>query len=90
MFGNIRQGDREFNCSDFSNHVDKQNRRFELAFKSDLQMSKEDNSKGYQETFSDFISGCKLIAVPDLSSTWHGPEQRSLSLHPEIKSENVS
>lgn len=59
MFGNIRQGDREFNCGDFSNHVDKQNRRFELAFKSDLQMAKEDNLKGYQETFSNFISECK-------------------------------
>jgi len=56
MFGNIRQGDREFTCSDFCNHVDKQNRRFELTYKSDLRMAKEDTLRGYQETFSDFIS----------------------------------
>ena len=40
MFGNMRQSDREFNCSDFPNHVDKQNRRVELTHKSDLSMAK--------------------------------------------------
>jgi hypothetical protein len=59
MFGNIRQGDREFTCSDFSNHVDKQNRKFELTFKSDLSVAKEDTLRGYQETFSDFITSSK-------------------------------
>ena len=59
MFGNICQSDREFTCSDFSNHVDKQNRRFELTYKSDLRMSKEDNLSGYQSTFSDFIVATK-------------------------------
>ena len=59
MFGNIRQGDREFTCSEFSNHVDKQNRRFNLTFKSDLHMAKDDTLRGYQETFSDFIESSK-------------------------------
>ena len=59
VFGNIRQGDREFTCSDFSNHVDKQNRRFELTHNSDLSMAKEDTLRGYQETFSEFIAASK-------------------------------
>ena len=59
MFGNTRQGDREFACSDFSNHVDKQNRRFELTHNSDLSMAKEDTLRGYQETFSEFIAASK-------------------------------
>ena len=59
MFGNIRQADREFTCSEFSNHVDKQNRRFNLTFRSDLRMAKDDALRGYQETFSDFIESSK-------------------------------
>ena len=76
MFGNIRQGDREFTCSDFSNHVDKQNRKFDLTFKSDLRVAKEDTLRGYQETFADFIATSKSrdhcvgpFLVEDKSST---------------------
>ena len=87
MFGNIRQGDREFTCSDFSNHVDKQNRKFDLTFKSDLTMAKEDTLRGYQETFSDFIAASKSrdncagpCAVDYKSST-----PLSLQLWPYVK-----
>ena len=59
MFGNIRQSDREFTCSDFSNQVDKQNRRIDLTFKSDLKVSKEDGLSGCQETCSDFLNASK-------------------------------
>ena len=58
-----------------------------MAFKSDLQMAKEDNLKGCQETFSDFISECKdrdLCAGPcqvdDKSGT-----PISLQLFPYVK-----
>ena len=76
VFGNVRQGDREFTCSDFSNHVDKQNRKFDLTFKSDLRVAKEDTLRGYQETFADFIATSKSrdhcvgpCLVEDKSST---------------------
>ena len=59
VFGNTRQSDREFTCSDFSNQVDKQNRRIDLTFKSDLKVSKEDGLSGYQETYSDFLNASK-------------------------------
>ena len=60
MFGNMRQSDRYFNCRDFFNHVDKQNRRLELTCKNNLSMAKEDGLKGYQEKFADFIITSKM------------------------------
>lgn len=63
MFGSMRQSDREFACSNFSNHVDKQNRKFDLAYESDLRMAKEDTQSGYQETFTDFIEASRTDEI---------------------------
>ena len=47
MFGNIHQSDWEFMCSDFSNNIDKQNRKFDLTYNSNLSIAKEDIQSGY-------------------------------------------
>ena len=47
VFDNIRQRDRKFVCCDFSNHIHKQNRRFEFTFNSDLSVAKEDMLRWY-------------------------------------------
>ena len=54
MFGNMRQESREFTCSDFSNVVDKQNRRIKINFRSDIKVANED-MKGCQESFASFL-----------------------------------
>lgn len=54
IFGNTRQENRKFTCSDFSNVADKQNRRIKINFKSDIKVTDED-LKGYQEIFARFL-----------------------------------
>jgi hypothetical protein len=53
-FGNTRRSQREFTCSDFASHVEKENRRMKTMFEGELSPSRE-QLKGYQETFLDFI-----------------------------------
>ena len=59
MFGNMRQSDREFTCSDYFNNADKQNRKFDLVCNSNLSMAKEDIQSGYQETFADLMQASR-------------------------------
>jgi len=66
MFGNIRQERREFTCSDFSNVVDKQNRRIKLNFQSNIKVSDEQLS-GYQESFAEFLQSAMT------SEEYNGP-----------------
>ena len=54
MFGNMRQERREFTCSEFSNVIDRQNRRIKLNFRSGLSVTK-DNVTGCQETMQEFL-----------------------------------
>jgi hypothetical protein len=53
-FGNTRRSQREFTCSDFASHVEKENRCMKTMFEGELSPSHE-QLKGYQETFLDFI-----------------------------------
>ena len=55
-FGNMRKGQREFACSEFSNLMDKQNRRLNLCFKSKLKTSREDSISGWHENLDVFLS----------------------------------
>ena len=87
IIGNICQVDREFICSDFSNHIDKQNRRFELTYNSDLSMSKENCLSSYQAIFSEFIQATKsedLCSGPCCVDT-DKEEKMSLQLWPYVK-----
>ena len=54
VFGNMLQENREFACSNFSNVVDKQNRRIKINFKLDTKVADED-LKSYQESFASFL-----------------------------------
>ncbi len=59
-FADARKGPtREFTCSEFSVHVEKQNRRMEMLHQGDLRASKE-VQKGYLETFDDWLSHGKI------------------------------
>jgi hypothetical protein len=53
-FGNTWRSQREFTCSDFASHVEKENRRMKTMFEGEMSPSRE-QLKGYQETFLDFI-----------------------------------
>ena len=60
MFSNIRQEKREFTCSEFSDFVDKQNRRIRLNFKSNIKVSNDNSLSGYQETLAEFLQSAMI------------------------------
>ena len=58
-FGNMRQAQREFSCSDFASLVEKEQRRMNLLFEGDLMPTRE-AKKGYLATYHDSVQHAKL------------------------------
>jgi hypothetical protein len=59
-FGNTRRSQREFTCSDFASHVEKENRRMKTMFEGGLSPSHA-QLKGYQAQFLDYIQHGMMV-----------------------------
>jgi hypothetical protein len=59
-FGNTQRSQREFTCSDFASHVEKENCRMQTMFEGGLSCS-HTQLKGYQAQFLDYIQHGMMV-----------------------------